>query len=112
MIKIDQSSRSAPAPRRAMHRGAVVELGRQPRDSIAPKAWRPPSSLPFESKAGDEVQGFLVGEPMAVGQFERSFAAFNGRPRPMVQPPSRDDRRLAVVTNAGAEPDEVLAAIR
>ncbi len=87
-IKIDQSFvrsvRRRPGAEAIVR--AVVALGHSLDMRICAEGVETREQLAFlESEGCDEVQGFLVGEPMTVNQFERSFAAFNSRP----QRPSR-----------------------
>ena len=48
----------------------------------------------LESEGCDEVQGFLVGQPMTVGQFEQAFASFNGRIRNTIRETPASTHRL------------------
>ena len=87
-IKIDQSFvrsvRRRPGADAIVR--AVVELGHSLDMSICAEGVETSEQLAFlKSEGCDEVQGFLVGEPMTVGQFERSFADFNARPNAAMQ---------------------------
>ena len=94
-IKIDQSFvrsvRRRPGAEAIVR--AVVELGHGLDMRICAEGVETTEQLDFlESEGCDEVQGYLVGEPMAVDQFERSFAAFNSRPQTTLRQATRGDR--------------------
>lgn len=81
-IKIDQSFVRSVRRRRGAEAivRAVVELGHSLDMRICAEGVETREQLDFlESEGCDEVQGFLVGEPMTVDKFEQSFAAFNSR---------------------------------
>lgn|GEM_PF-1104732 len=108
-IKIDQSFvRSVRRrPRAEAIVRAVVELGHSLDMCICAEGVETNEQLAFlESEGCDEVQGFLVGEPMTVDQFEHSFAAFNGRPNHVKRLAMNDDRPVPMM--AGGEREEVL----
>ena len=100
-IKIDQSFvrsvRRRPGADAIVR--AVVELGHSLDMRICAEGVETKEQLDFlETEGCDEVQGFLVGAPMTVNQFEQSFAAFNSRPQAFKQRQSVEDERL---TTAG-----------
>ncbi len=106
-IKIDQSFvrsvRRRPGAEAIVR--AVVELGHSLDMTICAEGVETTEQLDFlESEGCDEVQGYLVGQPMTVGQFERSFAAFNSRPRPA--------RRLATRADHLTSTEATVVAIR
>jgi diguanylate cyclase (GGDEF)-like protein/PAS domain S-box-containing protein len=80
-IKIDQSFvrdvRRRPRAEEIVR--AVVELGHSLGMRICAEGVETREQLAFlESEGCDEVQGYLVGQPMTVGQFEETFSSFNG----------------------------------
>ncbi len=83
-IKVDQSFvrsvRRRPGAEAIVR--AVVELGHSLDMRICAEGVETNEQLDFlQSEGCDEVQGYLVGRPMPVARFERSFAAFNARPK-------------------------------
>ena len=93
-IKIDQSFvrsvRRRPGAEAIVR--AVVELGHGLDMRICAEGVETTEQLDFlESEGCDEVQGYLVGEPMTVDQFERSFATFNSRPQTTLRQATRGD---------------------
>ncbi len=106
-IKIDQSFvrsvRRRPGAEAIVR--AVVELGHGLDMKICAEGVETTEQLDFlESEGCDEVQGYLVGEPMTVDQFEHSFAAFNSR--------SRTSLRQATRSNRLAQADAAVIALR
>ncbi len=96
-IKIDQSFvrdvRKRPRAEEIVR--AVVELGHSLGMRICAEGVETKEQLAFlESEGCDEVQGFLVGQPMTVGQFEQTFSAFNGRIEQSIRQPPAATHRL------------------
>ena len=111
-IKIDQSFvrsvRRRPGAEAIVR--AVVELGHSLDMRICAEGVETDEQLTFlESEGCDEVQGFLVGEPMTVDQFEQSFTAFNGRPQQAIRLVTNAEGTVPVIANVGRERGEVLA---
>lgn len=96
-IKIDQSFvrsvRRRPGAEAIVR--AVVELGHSLDMSICAEGVETAEQLDFlESEGCDEVQGFLVGEPMTVSQFEQSFEVISSQTRSVLRKPLHDNSRL------------------
>ena len=92
-IKIDQSFvrsvRRRPGAEAIVR--AVVELGHGLDMRICAEGVETEEQLAFlKSEGCDEVQGYLVGMPMPVRRFEKSFAAFNSQPRAAQQQEMKD----------------------
>ena len=103
-IKIDQSFvrsvRRRPGADAIVR--AVVELGHSLDMSICAEGVETSEQLSFlESEGCDEVQGYLVGEPMTVGQFERAFTDFDARQVPAIWQAIGGDSRLEPVAAVG-----------
>ncbi|MGI9510807.1 MAG: bifunctional diguanylate cyclase/phosphodiesterase [Geminicoccaceae bacterium] len=105
-IKIDQSFvrsvRRRPGADAIVR--AVVELGHSLDMSICAEGVETSEQLAFlKSEGCDEVQGYLVGEPMTVDQFEQSFAEFNARPNAIRRWAMHDDQLEPAIANESSD---------
>lgn len=103
-IKIDQSFvrsvRRRPGAEAIVR--AVVELGHSLDMRICAEGVETNEQLAFlESEGCDEVQGYLVGEPMTVDQFERSFATFKGLSSMSMQGTIQDNTPVKALAGGG-----------
>ena len=116
-IKIDQSFvrdvRKRPRAEEIVR--AVVALGHSLGMRICAEGVETKEQLAFlETEGCDEVQGYLVGQPMTVGQFEQNFATFNGKIRASAlrenpASTSHQDRAASLLHGASNASAEIVA---